>query len=689
MPMTLMAMCDFLSQPGAFSVRVGAMNPSPAAMRVLMVTACLAAIGLSPTTGRAAPPPAPAAPRLSPVDARHFPDLFVWTDTCNVYVLRDGESAILFDLGDGSVLDHLAEIGVRKVDWVLFTHHHREQSQGAARLRGTGTQIAGPEAERALFERPASFRKMKPRLGDQYSVHGSSYVRPPVTAIKLDRGLSKMDTFTWRGREILAVETAGNSPGSLTYTWASGDGRVAITGDVMVDGARMHTFFDSEWDYSFAAGIYSLHNAAALVEDLDPALMLPSHGPVIHNPKPQLHAYQGKLRHLAQMVVRGYDVNTYSSAEQDRVSKPTTVPFLWRVLPHLYKFKGPNFYPNFALVLSDSGHGLLVDAGLLDNKFLDRTIELARERLGLKFIDAVLVSHMHGDHFLNAPHLRDKWGTKVWALDRMVDKMQAPERFDYAASVQSYNAGFDSVRVDRVLKSGEVIDWEGFRFAADWMPGQTEFAMCLWGMIDGRKVAFTGDHIFGDARDPKHSGHEAIVARNSGILEEGYILGAEYLARLKPDILIGGHSYVMDRPAGLIDRYRRWALGMRTAFQALSPEPDYRTWFDPFWVRAEPFRVTLARNAGATAEVQIHVRNFGTREQAHRVAIHTPAGIVAEPAVLEGTLPAGARRPFAVRLRATEAAAAGVSIVAMDVTLDGRRYGEWFDFMVEVAGVGR
>ena len=35
-------------------------------------------------------------------------ELFVWTDVCNVYVLRDGKSAVLVDLGDGSVLDHLS-----------------------------------------------------------------------------------------------------------------------------------------------------------------------------------------------------------------------------------------------------------------------------------------------------------------------------------------------------------------------------------------------------------------------------------------------------------------------------------------------------------------------------------------------------------------------------------------------------
>ena len=101
-----------------------------------------------------------AAPRFTQPDAARHPNVFTWTDTCNVHIVRDGDAALLIDLGDGSVLDHLGEIGVKRVEWVLFTHHHREQCQGAPKLNGSATKLAAPEAERALFENPASFRKM-------------------------------------------------------------------------------------------------------------------------------------------------------------------------------------------------------------------------------------------------------------------------------------------------------------------------------------------------------------------------------------------------------------------------------------------------------------------------------------------------------------------------------------------------
>ena len=634
------------------------------------------------STGRPAQSGMAGAGKFLALDNKVFPNLSVWTDTCNVYVIRDGDAAILVDLGDGSIIEHLPQIGVQRVEWVLFTHHHREQCQGYPRLKGMGVKVAAPEAERALFERPSTFRKMKPTLGDAFSVYGSSYVRPPVEPIPVDRGFAKMDEFNWHGYELRCLETQGNSPGGMSY-FVKHDGRwLAFCGDVMLDGARMHNWFDTEWDYGFAAGIYALHQSAALLESFDPVLLLPSHGPVVREPKLQLQEYRRKLRQLEGMLIRGYPVNTFAAADQDKVSTPTAVPHIWQVTPHLFKFKGPNYWPNFALILADSGHGLVVDCGLFDAAFLDKSIELMRERLGLKTIDATIITHMHGDHFLEAPHLREKWGAQIWTLDRMADKCRFPERFNYAAPIQAYGTGVDTVRFDRVFKPGEVFEWEGYKFTVDWMPGQTEFGCCIHGKIDGRHIAFTGDNIFGNPADPAQTGHEAVVARNSAIFEEGYMYCADFLRTLQPDLIIGGHSWVLDKPKDMIERFSRWSRQIREVYRSLSAEEDYRYMFDPYWVRAEPYRVTLGR--GQSAEVLLYVRNFRDRRQQHRVEIHTPSGLAAEPAVLEGKLSGTSQEVFPVHLSAAGDAPAGVQIIALGVTLDDRRYGEWFDLIVDV-----
>lgn len=614
------------------------------------------------------------------------PDIFLWTDTCNVYVVRDGDSALLIDLGDGSVLDHLREIGVTNVEWVLFTHHHREQCQGFPQLEAWKAQVAAPEAERAFFERPSDFRKVRVTLEDPFSVYGASFVRPPITPIPLDRTFKKMDDFSWHGHEIWCVDTRGHSPGGMSYLLRVGDRFWAFSGDVMCAGARLHNWFDSEWDYGFGAGIYALYGAAALLERFNPAMLLPSHGPLIRDPAGELAAFRDKLRDLTPLYLRGYDVNTFASGDQDNVSQPSDVPHVWQITQHLYKFKGPNFWPNFTILIDDEGRGLVIDCGLFEPAFLDKAIQGMHDRLGLKQIEAVFVTHAHGDHLLEAEHVRQTWGAELWTMRGVHERCESPQDYDFVAPIQSYGPsierGIESVKFDRLIDPDSFFEWHGYTFSVDWMPGQTKYACCLHGEIDGRRVAFTGDNIFGSATSDRQNGHEAVVARNACILEEGYLYAAHYLHSIGPDLLIGGHSWVIDRPTELIERYREGALALREAFRGLSGEDDYRYMFDPFWAHAEPYRISI--EPGGEAEVEIVVRNFLTRPQPHRIELRAPPGISAEPATLEFQLGPEATVRLPVKLSAMADTPASVGMIALDITRSGKRYGQLFDFIVIV-----
>jgi hypothetical protein len=104
--------------------------------------------------------------------------------------------------------------------------------------------------------------------------------------------------------------------------------------------------------------------------------------------------------------------------------------------------------------------------------------------------------------------------------------------------------------------------------------------------------------------------------------------------------------------------------------------------FDPYWVRADPYRVKLTRGDGQ--QVTLHVRNFLDRPQSYRIAVHGPQCITAEPAVLEGTTPAERTIRVPLRLKATADAPPQTCLVALDVTIGDKRYGQWFDLVVSV-----
>jgi len=625
-----------------------------------------------------------AEPRFSQPDSEKHPDLFVWTDTCHVYVLRDGDAALLIDLGDGSVLDHLGDIGVKQVEWILFTHHHREQCQGIDRVDRSVTRVAAPEAERDLFEKPTDFRKWLPKLNDKYSVYGASYVRPPRKAIPIDRALADEEVFKWRGFELKALGTPGHSPGGMSYVLRQGGRTVVWSGDVMHDGAKMTTWFDSEWDYGFAKGVDTLVESVERLASQRPNVLMPSHGPVIHNATSQLNTYRDKLKAFRKSYVRGYPVFDKAPEKRDWISQPTKFEMISRVTPHLYKLNPKILGNNFAMIVSDHGRGLVLDCGLFAPLMLDKIIRGMKEHLGLKQIDALWISHMHGDHFLLGPMLRKKYGAKAWTLDRIVDKCENPRRYDYAALVSAYGSGFDGMKIDKSFRDGETVEWEGYTIHVDWMPGQTEFGCCLWLELDGKRIAFTGDNLFGDTRDPNQNGHEAVVARNSAIFEEGYLLGSRYLKELKPDIVMGAHSYVMPEPAALLERYHAWSQRIIKLYQDLLPDKDYEYGFDPYWVSAYPYRVDLSAADGQ--DVTVTVRNFRDTTQKHRIELKLPQGVSAEPAVLEGTVPPESRQPFSVRLRVDrQHAAKGIQVVPFDITLDGKRHGELFDFLIRTS----
>jgi len=46
---------------------------------------------------------------------RLLPSLYWFPDTCNVYLLVDGQRGLLFDFGSGQILEHLHEAGVSEI----------------------------------------------------------------------------------------------------------------------------------------------------------------------------------------------------------------------------------------------------------------------------------------------------------------------------------------------------------------------------------------------------------------------------------------------------------------------------------------------------------------------------------------------------------------------------------------------
>ena len=133
------------------------------------------------------------------------PNLFWFRDTCNVYLLRSGTAGLLIDAGSAAILDHLDEIGVEQVEWVLHTHHHRDQCQGDPRLVEHGASIAVPAREAAHFDRADALWRLRSTFDDYDVSSGWDTLGSPIP---VDRRLADHETFRWRGHELVRAADA-------------------------------------------------------------------------------------------------------------------------------------------------------------------------------------------------------------------------------------------------------------------------------------------------------------------------------------------------------------------------------------------------------------------------------------------------------------------------------------------------
>ncbi|MFM9197432.1 MAG: hypothetical protein ACKOWG_17170, partial [Planctomycetia bacterium] len=92
----------------------------------------------------------------------------------------------------------------------------------------------------------------------------------------------------------------------------------------------------------------------------------------------------------------------------------------------------------------------------------------------------------------------------------------------------------------------------------------------------------------------------------------------------------------------------------------------------------------LLRAGAVDLEATVIVRNFLDVPSIYELKIVCPPGIRFDPSVATLRVEAGGSRSLPVRVSAAADAAAGLSLVAIDITQDGVRRGQLFDVIVNV-----
>lgn len=119
----------------------------------------------------------------------------------------------------------------------------------------------------------------------------------------------------------------------------------------------------------------------------------------------------------------------------------------------------------------------------------------------------VIGTHGHWDHLSGMAQLREESNAKLYLHE--ADREQV-ETGDFAlTSAFLYDKPFPPVKVDGLLRDGDILQINDFRFTVYHTPGHTPGSICLWADVGDVKLLIAGDTMWGGYHPRIHSDLEA------------------------------------------------------------------------------------------------------------------------------------------------------------------------------------
>ncbi|HEU4863866.1 MAG TPA: MBL fold metallo-hydrolase [Candidatus Limnocylindria bacterium] len=590
-------------------------------------------------------------------------------DTCNVYVVRAGDEAILIDFGDGDVLDQRSDPVTSGLRATFVTHHHRDQLQGLARAVEAGIQVWAPPVERELIDQidlrwqSRSIVNNYDTREDRFSLLRSVPVTGTVTEYR------PMHCF---GIELLPLPTPGHTIGSVSYLTDVDGRRVAFTGDLIYGSGKVWSLAATMWSYGELPGVASTILSLLSLKQHEPDLLLPSHGEPITDP---IAAIDRTIEELWRMIdFRGSHEDLADWIEQPYVA----------LTPHLLHNRSSHSYSY--VLLSDSGKALFMDYGYDMITGLPAGVDRAARRPwlytldalkrdhGVSSVDVVIPTHYHDDHVAGMNMLREVEGTQVWAASNFSDVLERPNRYDLPC------LWHDPIPVDRSLPIGGTVRWEEYELAIHALPGHTEFASAISFEVDNTRVVATGDQQdMSWGRQPRPERLNYIYPGRVSLGD--FVRSAELYAQIDPQLMIGGHWAPRWIAPDYLEMLATHGRAMDDVHRSLLPLDEVDLGLEGFAARIEPYRSEV--NAGDELDLEVWVRNPFPQAGEAAVELVVPAGWAATPAIQRLALDGRSNATVSFRLR-TDGEPVRRARIAADVRIGDRHLGQHAEALVTV-----
>jgi glyoxylase-like metal-dependent hydrolase (beta-lactamase superfamily II) len=604
-------------------------------------------------------------------------DVYLFEDTCNVYLLRHGREAVLVDFGSGDVLDHLADFGVDRVTDVLVTHHHRDQVQGLARAAAEGIRIWVPPVEVDLIAGVDEHWRTR-SLDNDYDVRQDRFSllrQVPVTGT-----VAEYRTHRYGAVDVHTLPTPGHTVGSVSYLIEHGGRRLAFVGDLIHGEGRVWSLAATQWAYTGISPNAGREGVAATVLscmqllDHDPEMLLPSHGEPVTDPPAAIARLRPRMQQLLDMNRRDpWD-------PEQLLHRP------WKqVTGHL--LRNTTSMANSYALLSESGTALLIDFGYdlttglaagadrASRRPLLASIEALRRDHGVDRVEVALPTHYHDDHVAGFNLLREVHGTEVWSPAHIAPVLTSPEHHDLPC------LWYDPIPVDRELLLNAPVTWREYEIGVHDLPGHTLYAAAYSFAVDGRRVIATGDQQTTEWEPGLRPEILNYQYRNRFRIDD-FTRSAELYRSLRPELMISGHWFPFEVSDAYLDMLLVKGRELAALHRELLPEGvDFEA--EGFGARISPYRSGVA--VGGKTVLEVEVRNPFPQPETAEIRLALPPGWSCEPQAARLEVPGHryATATFVVSV-SDDAPPAPRQRVAADLTVGRMRFGQQAEALVSV-----
>jgi len=238
--------------------------------------------------------------------------VLIYHGPINVGIVRDGDRALVIDCGDESVSSALQELGITQVEQLLFTHYHRDQSCGAARVLSTAA-IGVPAEERDLCADPARYWNDDNQLYRVYQSFRPDHLTP-TEPLPVARALAHGDRVEFGPATIQVLSTPGHTDGSISLLVEADGKRVVFSGDCLAGPGKLWDVYSLQRGFAhggqeiggyhgFLGDRWRLAESLEKIKALQPDLLVPSHGVLMADPAGAIDALVAALERCYENYV--------------------------------------------------------------------------------------------------------------------------------------------------------------------------------------------------------------------------------------------------------------------------------------------------------------------------------------------------------------------------------------------------